>query len=72
MLVWQNFKSDIVLLSGWKTGDPCYAKRVVTLSPRISWNMVRMSIEPLILEEVVRKGANVGGYSPLPTFSKVL
>ena len=31
-----------------------------------------MPTEPLVLEEVVRKGANVGGYSVLPTFIKVL
>ena len=59
-------------ISGWKVGDPCYAKQLVTVSHLISWKTVHIPTEPLVLEEVVRKGANVGEYSLLPTFSKVL
>lgn len=77
--MWQNFKYEALCYCEtvdryfiWKASDPCYAKHLVTLSPRIYWNTVHMPIEPLVLEEVVRKGANVSGYNLLFTFSKIL
>lgn len=38
----------------------------------ILWKTVDLPTEPLDLEEVVRKGTNVGWYSLLATFNKVL
>lgn len=55
-------------ISGWKAVGPCCAKCSETLSPLISQRPVHVPTGPLVWEELVRKGADVGEHG-LPTFS---